>query len=140
MRWLLTSLVLLLVIGGCGKDLRAPGAALQQRALASINGSFPAPNVVVLREAWVGTHGLSFGLVCGRIEASPLLQPARSTLRFIYDDHSRFGQVEFHEMVVADTLTGTALIAQNRVLFDNLWSTQCAAVDPERPWYSDLVG
>ena len=125
---------------GCGEQAPPLDPAIRQRAIESIADTFGAPNRIQLQQAWLATRGPYLTLVCGRIAPPPMGLPPRNALRFVYDDRSHHGQVEFHEMIVADTASGADLIAQNRRLFDHLWDTECARRDPERSWLASLIG
>jgi hypothetical protein len=129
-----------LLTAGCAQSAPPIDRALQDRAVRAITDTFGTPLTVHLQEAWLGQYGETMRLVCGRIDAPLALGAGRSGLRFVYEDHSRHGQVEFHELVVADTIGGTALLHQNRLLFDRLWETSCAPTDPSRPWLDRLFG
>lgn len=67
--------------------------------------------------------------VCGTIPGPPYLGGER--LRFIYDDAGGHGQIELHDGWQPDIL-GAPALAQNRQLFDGMWSNYC---EPFEPWF-----
>jgi hypothetical protein len=129
----------LLALGSAACSSPAPmNAALEQRAKAAIVARKPVLGTVAFQRAWLGQYGEGSGLVCGRIDPPAALSATRGDLRFIYEDHSGEGFVEYHEAWIGPA-TGMALLNQNRKLFDELWEGSCAPAEPSS-WTANLFG
>lgn len=64
--------------------------------------------------------------VCGRMEPAP----EGTRHRFYYDRVAHQGQVELSEKAISTTMMTNALAAQNRELFNNLWTDHCEPAEP----------
>jgi hypothetical protein len=124
---------------GCSGDALPLDRALEQRAQAAIAGAFGGPAPPRFASSWLALHGETNGLVCGRIEAPAAPRGSRRDLRFVYEDRSRHGQVELHEIVSGSGMT-PALLEENRTLFERLWSTSCAPGEPHPSLWESAFG
>ena len=97
---------------------------LAARAKAAIEAERPVRGQVGFRDLWADKYG---DLICGRISAPPGLK--EDTLRFVYEDRTHHGQVEYHELWIGGA-AGMAAVEANRSLFNRLWDMSCAPTEP----------
>ncbi|MEA3018413.1 MAG: hypothetical protein QOI38_3135 [Sphingomonadales bacterium] len=131
------ALVLALVLAGCGRDAPPLERALEGRAKAAIAAEFVNGRPVEFGRLWLADYGAADGVVCGRLDLPRPLQGGED-LRFVYEDRSRHGQIEWR-----DVLTGgppaALLLEQNRRIFDELWARNCAPAEPRASWIAGIL-
>jgi hypothetical protein len=134
-----SSLAPLALLVGCGAPAPEVAPDLSARAVRVIEAEKPVRGAVRFRRLWLAEAGAETGLVCGRIDAPAELRAHESGLRFIYEDRTRHGQVEYHELWAGDAI-GMGLVEQNRRVFDQLWEGSCASGDAASPWTEKIIG
>lgn len=76
--------------------------------------------------------GIEGGVICGELEATPLLRGQQSTLRYVYTDvgKSEYVSIEPHMATIGNNPAGQAIIAEGEAIFAHMWATGCQPYAP----------
>ncbi|WP_425230249.1 hypothetical protein [Sphingomonas sp.] len=119
-----------LLLAGCGHP--AVPAAQEQAALRVVDQQL-SPFRPRLVAAWYANGLTDDTLICGEVEATPLIRDQQSTLRFVFyggGGARPFASIEPHLMPLGDDVTGAAIAAEGEAIFAHMWASSCEPYAP----------